>query len=282
MTNSLPNFAEFKRLATQGNVVPVYRTIVADLLSPVSAFLSLSPQGGRDRNSHSFLLESVEGGERVGRYTFFGMDPFQIVSCRGDRITVQRGADRKEETGNVFEFLRRVGARYHSVEIPGLPPFTAGAVGYLSYEAVRMLERLPPRVPPDIDLDDAVFMYFSNVLAFDHVQHRLFLISNVLTEEGEGSLRAKYDAACRHLDLLEARLRRPLRLPRIQRPKGALRVHPNMPRARYEAMVERSKEYIRAGDIFQVVLSQRMEVPVRVPAFDVYRALRAVNPSPYM
>ncbi|MDR3674976.1 MAG: anthranilate synthase component I [Acidobacteriota bacterium] len=284
MTNASPNFAEFKRLAQRGNVVPVYRTIVADLLSPVSAFLSLSPQHGRESNSHphSFLLESVEGGERVGRYTFFGMDPFQIVSCRGDRITVRRGAHREEETGNLFEFLRRLGARYKSVEIPGLPPFTAGAVGYVSYEAVRMLEHLPPRVPPDVDLDDAVFMYFSNVLAFDHVQHRLFLISNVLTEEGKGSLRAKYDAACRHLDLLESRLRRPLKLPRVRRPEGALRVRPNMPRAKYEAMVERSKEYIRAGDIFQVVLSQRVEVPVRVPAFDVYRALRAVNPSPYM
>jgi anthranilate synthase component 1 len=284
MTNASPNFAEFKRLAQRGNVVPVYRTIVADLLSPVSAFLSLSPQHGRESNSHphSFLLESVEGGERVGRYTFFGMDPFQIVSCRGDRITVRRGAHREEETGNLFEFLRRLGARYKSVEIPGLPPFTAGAVGYVSYEAVRMLEHLPPRVPPDVDLDDAVFMYFSNVLAFDHVQHRLFLISNVLTEEGKGSLRAKYDAACRHLDLLENRLRRPLKLPRARRPEGALRVRPNMPRAKYEAMVERSKEYIRAGDIFQVVLSQRVEVPVRVPAFDVYRALRAVNPSPYM
>jgi anthranilate synthase component 1 len=299
MTNCLPNFTEFKRLAAHGNVVPVYRTIVADLLSPVSAFLSLSPQHGRGANAHphSFLLESVEGGERVGRYTFFGVDPFQIVSCRGDRITVRRGeaaasiSDRRvggrrpplqEETGNVFEFLRSLGTRYKSVEIPGLPPFTAGAVGYLSYEAVRMLERLPPRVPADIDLDDAVFMYFSNVLAFDHVQHRLFLISNVLTEEGKGSLRAKYDAACRHLDHLESQLRRPLKLPRPRPPEGPLRVRPNMPRARYEAMVECSKEYIRAGDIFQVVLSQRIEVPVRVPAFDVYRALRAVNPSPYM
>jgi anthranilate synthase component 1 len=299
MTNSLPNFAEFKRLAAHGNVVPVYRTIVADLLSPVSAFLSLSPQHGRDANQHphSFLLESVEGGERVGRYTFFGVDPFQIVFCRGDRITVQRGEsvastfDRRfgrrrpvlqEETGNVFEFLRHLGARYKSVVIPGLPPFTAGAVGYLSYEAVRMLERLPPRVPADVDLDDAVFMYFSNVLAFDHVQHRLFLISNVLTEEGKGSLRAKYDAACRHLDHLESCLRRPLKLPSARPPQGPLRVRSNMTRPRYEAMVERSKEYIRAGDIFQVVLSQRMEVPVRVPAFDVYRALRVVNPSPYM
>jgi anthranilate synthase component 1 len=299
MSDASPNFAEFKRLADHGNVVPVYRTIVADLLSPVSAFLSLSPQHGRDANlhPHSFLLESVEGGERVGRYTFFGIDPFQIVSCRGDRIAVQRGATvtsapdrrfnprkpvRKEERGNVFEFLRRLGARYKSVVIPGLPPFTAGAVGYLSYEAVRMLERLPPRVPADVDLDDAVFMYFSNVLAFDHVQHRLFLISNVLTEEGKGSLRAKYDAACRHLDDLESRLRQPLKLPSARPPQGPLRVQSNMTRQRYEEMVERSKEYIRAGDIFQVVLSQRMEVPVRVPAFDVYRALRVVNPSPYM
>ena len=188
----------------------------------------------------------------------------------------------QEETGNVFEFLRHLGGRYRSVEIPGLPPFTAGAVGYLSYEAVRMLERLPPRVDADVDLDDAVFMYFSNVLAFDHVQHRLFLISNVLTEEGKGSLRTKYDAACRHLDHLESRLRRPLKLSRTRKPKVPLRVRTNMTRPHYEAMVERSKEYIRAGDIFQVVLSQRMEVPVRVPAFDVYRALRAVNPSPYM
>src|ERR1017187_4294300 len=169
MSDSLPSFAEFKRLARQGNVVPVYRTIVADLLSPVAAFLALSPQHGRasSSHSHSFLLESVEGGEHVGRYTFFGIDPFQIVSCRGDRITVTRGAHRQEETGNVFEYLREVGARYHSVEIPGLPPFTAGAVGYLSYEAVRMLERLPPRIAADVDLDDAVFMYFANVLAFD-------------------------------------------------------------------------------------------------------------------
>ena len=284
MSNAFPNFAEFKRLAAQGNVVPVYRTIVADLLSPVSAFLSLSPQHGRtsDPHSHSFLLESVEGGERVGRYTFFGIDPFQIVSSRGDRITLRRGAERREETGNIFEFLRRLGARYHSVTIPGLPPFTAGAVGYVSYEAVRMLERLPARVAPDVDLEDAVFMYFKSLLAFDHVQHRLFLISNVLTEEGTGSLRAKYDAACRHLDHLESLLRRPLRLPSHRRPRGALRVRSNMPRPRYEAMVERSKEYIRAGDIFQVVLSQRMEVPVRVAPFDVYRALRVVNPSPYM
>jgi len=277
-------FSEFRRLASQGNVVPVYRTIAADLLTPVSAFLKLAAPASASARArpYRFLLESVEGGEHVGRYTFFGMDPFQIVSCRGDRICLERGARRAEESGNIFDFLRRIGARYHPVVVTGLPPFSAGAVGYLSYEAVRMLERLPARVAPDVDLDDAVFMYFSNLVAFDHVQHRLFLIANVLTEEGKGSLRAKYDAALRHLRRLELQLERPLQLPRWRRPSGPLHPHTNMTPAQYETMVQRAQEYIRAGDAFQVVLSQRLEVPVRVPPFQVYRALRAVNPSPYM
>ncbi|MBZ5561877.1 MAG: anthranilate synthase component I [Acidobacteriia bacterium] len=289
MSTVQPSFAEFQRLSRRGNVVPVYKAVVADLLSPVSAFLRLAPKAarmparrGRGEGGYSFLLESVEGGERVGRYTFFGVDPFQVISCRGERITLAHGKQRAEESGDIFAFLRRVGAQYHSVTLPGLPPFTAGAVGYLAYETVRQLERLPARVAPDVDLDDAVFMYFANVLAFDHVQHRLFLIANVLTEEGPGTLRAKYDAAVRQVERLENLLRRPLRLPRIERPRGPLNLRHNMTRDHYESMVERSKEYIRAGDIFQVVVSQRLEVPVRVPPFEIYRALRVVNPSPYM
>ena len=279
-----PSFAEFKRLAGRGNVIPVSRTIVADLLSPVAAYLRLAPRTVRASAAHpySFLLESVEGGERVGRYTFFGVDPFQVVSCRGNQIALQRGARRVHETGNVFDYLRRLGGQYQTVPSPGLPPFTAGAVGYLSYETVRMLERLPPRVEPDVELDDAVFMYFSNLVAFDHVQHRLFLIANVLTEQGPGNLKTKYDAAVRQLDRMERLLLQPLRLPPVRRPRGPLKFRANMRRENYEAMVERGKEYIRAGDVFQVVLSQRLTVPVRVPSFEVYRALRVVNPSPYM
>lgn len=285
MLDTQPTFLEFQRLARQGNVVPVYRTVVADLLSPVSAFLKLAPKAARSAGAHpyQFLLESVEGGERIGRYTFLGIDPFQVVRCRAGRITVRRGGRRaEEETGNIFDYLRRVGASYRSVTVPGLPPFSAGAVGYVAYEAVRQLERLPARVSPDVELDDAAFMYFSNLVALDHVQHRLFLIANVLTEEGPGSLRAKYAAAASELERLHRALARPLRLPPSPRPKGRLRVRSNMTRERYESMVERAKEYIRAGDIFQVVLSQRLEVPVRVPAFQLYRALRVVNPSPYM
>ena len=289
MDTTTPNFSEFRRLARHGTVVPVYRTVVADLLSPVSAFLKLAPQAfkgakaqGREGPHYSFLLESVEGGERVGRYTYFGVDPFQVITCRGNRITLVRGRQRIEESGNIFDFLRRVGSMYRSVKLPGLPPFSAGAVGYLSYEAVRQLERLPARVEPDVEVDDAVFMYFRTLVAFDRVRHRLFLISNVLTEEGPGNLREKYEHAVRELDRLQRKLERPLRLPNIRPPQGALRVRPNMSRNRYEEMVERGKEYIRAGDVFQVVLSQRLTVPVRVPPFQVYRALRVVNPSPYM
>ncbi len=284
MAEVFPGFTEFRRLAHRGNVLPVYRTVVADLLSPVSAFLRVAPQAGpgSQRHPYNFLLESVEGGERIGRYTFFGVNPFQIVASRGNQILLTRGAQRVEETGNIFEFLRQIGSRYHHLTLPGLPPFSAGAVGYLSYEAVRMLERLPPRVEPDVELEDAAFMYFSSLAAFDHVQHRLYLIANVLTDEGPGSLRAKYDAAVTHLDQQARRLSGPLRLPRFRRPRGPLRVRHNMTAGQYEAMVERTKEYIKAGDIFQGVLSQRLEVPVRVAAFDVYRALRAVNPSPYM
>jgi anthranilate synthase component 1 len=299
MSEITPSFAEFRRLAGQGNVVPVYKSVVADLLSPVSAYLRVVPEAaigsagtrGRRRSSkgcYSFLLESVEGGEHVGRYTFFGVDPFQVISCRGPNITLTRGAHGSQECGNIFDYVRSVGARYHAVPAPAgpagqvLPPFSAGAVGYLSYEAVRQLEKLPPRVEPDVDVDDAVFMYYATLLAFDHVQHRLFLIASVLTEEGQGTLRAKYDAAVAELDRLERALQRPLRAPRAWPPRGALRYRANQSQAGYESVVERGKEYICAGDVFQVVLSLRLRVPVRVPTFQLYRALRVVNPSPYL
>jgi anthranilate synthase component I len=264
--------------------VPVCRAVMADLLSPVSAFLRLSPRKDKkpEAVSYSFLLESVEGGEHVGRYTFFGVNPFQVIACRGERITIRYNDKQKEESGNIFKFLAEIAKTYRPVRIPGLPPFSAGAVGYLSYEAVRLLEKLPPRVDPDVDLDDALFMYFSELIAFDHVRHRIYLIVNVLTEQGREKLRAKYQEALRRLDTLEGALRRPLVLAQHSLPKTPLRFRSNMTEEQYKGMVERGKEYIRAGDVFQVVLSQRFIIPVRVPPFEVYRALRVVNPSPYM
>jgi anthranilate synthase component I len=283
MPVTLPSFSEFRRLSRHGNVVPVCRTVMADLLSPVSAFLRITSQRGSPaERSFSFLLESVEGGERVGRYTYFGANPFQIIASRGAQITVDHAGRRREESGNIFRFLAEVANAYHPVYLRGLPPFSAGAVGYLSYETVRTLERLPPRVKHDVELDDSLFMYFTELIAFDHVQHRMYLIANVLTEQGGESLTEKYEQAVRRLDQLERALRRPLVLPPSSRPKGRLRFASNLTKEQYETMVERGKEYIRAGDVFQVVLSQRLAIPVRVPPFEVYRALRVINPSPYM
>lgn len=284
MSETHPTFSDFSRLADQGNVVPVFRPVLADLLSPVAAFLKFAPQGREGLRSagYSFLLESVEGGERIGRYTFFGVDPFQVVSSRGRAIRLDRGGRRTLEAGSIFDYLRDLSAGYRPVKVPGLPPFSAGAVGYLSHEVVRLIENLPPRVEPDVDLDDALFMYFTELAAFDHVQHRLYLISNVLTSEGKGSLRSKYDAAVRRLDRMERALRRPLSGREFRRKHDASRVSANMSRADFESMVRKAKEYILAGDVFQVVLSQRFTTPLRVPPFDVYRALRVINPSPYM
>ena len=282
---TFPSFAEFKRLAHKGNVIPVATSVVADLVSPVAAYLKLARPYQERAHPYSFLLESVEGGERIGRYTYFGADPFQTASCRGRRIVVERQGRRSEESGGIFDYLRETGRRYRAAVAPGIPPFSAGAVGYVAYEAVRELENLPPRVAPDVDLDDAFFMYYRNLVAFDHVGHRMLIIANVFTEEGAGTLESKYGAAARELERMRRVLEAPLDglVPRRRtRSRSRLPIKANMPRRRYQQIVERAQEYIRAGDIFQVVLSQRLTAPLRAPAFDVYRALRIVNPSPYL
>jgi anthranilate synthase component 1 len=280
-----PTFAEFKRLARQGNVIPVATAVVADLVSPVAAYLKLSHPYQERSHPYSFLLESVEGGEHVGRYTYFGADPFQTAACCGTRITVDRAGRRQEESGNIFDYLRETGRHFRAALAPGMPPFSAGAVGYVAYEAVRQLEHLPPRVEPDVELDDAFFMYYRNLVAFDHVAHRMLIISNVFTEEGKGGLESKYRAATRELERMRRGLEGPHAslLPRRRpKPQTRLSLESSLSRSGYERIVERAQEYIRAGDIFQVVLSLRLAAPLRVPAFDVYRALRVVNPSPYL
>ncbi|HUI43296.1 MAG TPA: anthranilate synthase component I [Terriglobia bacterium] len=285
LSNVFPDFAEFKRLARRGNVIPVATAVVADLVSPVAAYLKLANPARETAHPYSFLLESVEGGERVARYTYFGADPFQTVACRGREITVTRDGRRMAESGNVFDYLRETGSRYCTAEPAGMPPFSAGAVGYVAYEAVRQLEHLPPRVEPDVELDDAFFMYYRHLVAFDHVAHRMLIISNVFTELGAGTLEGKYRAAVRELE----RMRRTLEsqhVPLPSRPgrsrRAPLPVTSSLTRRRYEQIVRSAHEYILAGDIFQVVLSLRLAAPLRVPAFEVYRALRVVNPSPYL
>jgi anthranilate synthase component 1 len=178
----LPDLATFLDHAREGNVVPVYKTVMADLETPVSAYLKLA----RD-SRYSFLLESVEGGEKIARYTYLGADPFLIVEARGDHIKIRRDVKTTKKRGNVFEALRELSQQFHPAGQQGLPPLNAGAVGYAGYDLVRLVE---PRVPPfrkdDLAMPDAVFLFFSTLLAFDHVKHQIWIIANVRCDEWEG------------------------------------------------------------------------------------------------
>jgi len=273
-----PDFAAFRKLARRGNLVPVCDVLLADLLTPVGAFLRLAPGS---RAPRAFLLESVEGGERLARYSFLGRDPFEVIRCGRRGATLEsRGRVERHDAG-LFDLLRRRLSRFHPVRLPGLPPFSGGAIGYLAYDAVRLAENIPATHPDDVGLDDAVFMLFDGLVAFDHVRQAIWIIRNVFTE-GPGSLRAKYDSAVRAIHSTRTRLERPLERPRRSPPASPLRVESNFPRARFLEAVRRAKRYIRAGDVFQVVLSQRFSARTSADPLEIYRALRVVNPSPYL
>ena len=271
-----PDFKTFCRLAREGNLVSVYETYTADLLTPVGAYLRIA----RDAK-YAFLLESVEGGENIGRYTFAGANPEEVFRARGRLCTLETGGKTVQFDDNPVEQLRRLAARYRPVRVPGLPPLTAGAIGYFAYDMVRLIERIPDTGRDDLGVDDCVMMFYLGLVAFDHVQHRVWIMRNVFTE-GPGSLRAKYDAAVREIRRTRRALEQPL--PAQPRPRRAkpLRVQSNMTKARFTTAVRKAKAYIRAGDAFQIVVSQRFEARTAVNPFEIYRALRVVNPSPYL
>jgi len=271
-----PDFKTFSKLARQGNLIPVYETFTADLLTPVGAHLRIA-----HRAKYSFLLESIEGGENIARHTFAGANPEEVFRARGPICTLETGGREIHFDDDPIEQMRRLTARYHPVRVPGLPPLIGGAIGYFAYDMVRLVEKIPSSGRDDLGLDDCVMMFFHGLIAFDHVQHRIWVIRNVFTE-GKGSLREKYDAARREIQSVRRKLEGPL--PRRTRSSrgGKLRVQSNMTRPQYLAAVRKAKGYIRAGDIFQVVPSQRFSARTTADPFEIYRALRVVNPSPYM
>jgi len=275
-----PDFREFQRLAKQGNLIPVYDVFPADLLTPVSAYLRIT-QGAR----YSFLLESVEGGEKIARYTFAGAHPEEIFRYANGACVLESRDRIVWEERDPISFLRERIERFRPVRLPGLPPLVAGAIGYFSYDMVRLIERLPKRVRDEIGLYDAMLMLYHGLIAFDHVQHRLWIVRNVFTE-GPGSLRAKYDAAVREIKETRRLLEEPVaaegpkKSSKVDR-RGSLKVNSNFRRSEYLAVVRKAKQYIRAGDIFQVVLSQRFSAKTQAEPFDVYRQLRALNPVSY-
>jgi anthranilate synthase component 1 len=276
-----PSRKEFLTLAKEHTLVPVCRILTADLETPVSAFLRAAwPE------RECFLLESVEGGEQVGRYTFIGLAPFKRIVARGRDITITEGKKVIEIEDDIFAVLRRALSGHKAARLPGLPPFTAGAVGFLSYDAVRQIERLPSLAKDELGVPDACLLFFDEVLAFDHVRKEIWLVVTADVTRGKSAAKpAKvYDNAIQRLDALEKRLAQPLpkNIDKKSRAHGSLKVKHRTSKKDYLAAVHRTKEYIAAGDIFQAVLSQRFDVTPEADSFQVYRALRTVNPSPYM
>src|ERR1700746_2605925 len=206
-----PDFKTFSKLARQGTRIPVYETFTADLLTPVGAHLRIA-----HRAKYSFLLESIEGGENIARHTFAGANPEEVFRARGRICTLESGGRQIHFDDDPIEQLRRLTARYHPVRVSGLPPLIGGAIGYFAYDMVRLIERIPATGRDDLALDDCMMMFFHGVIAFDHVQHRIWVIRNVFTE-GKGSLREKYDAAVREIAIARRKLEGPL--PK-QRSKG--------------------------------------------------------------
>jgi anthranilate synthase component 1 len=271
-----PDYKEFSRLAREATLVPVTKSITADLQTPVSAFLAVA---GRERRS--FLLESVEGGEKIGRYTFLGARPYMVVTARNRQITIERGKDRRQFTGSIFEVLRDLLNEHRPAHVEGLPPFTSGAVGFFAYDVVRQLEELPANAKLDTKVPDCVMMFFDRLLAFDHLRHQIHVIAAAdLTREAP---RAAYDRALADIAVLEKRLTSAVRPtgPRVRK-TGALKIKAVTSRREFVDSVRRAKEYIAAGDIFQVVLSQRFDFTPGAAPFNIYRSLRTVNPSPYL
>ncbi|MEZ5317076.1 MAG: anthranilate synthase component I [Vicinamibacterales bacterium] len=268
-------FEEFVELSQRGTFVPVCREIMADLLTPVSAFLKIA-----EHSDYAFLLESVEGGEHVGRYSFLGKDPFLVLRGRAGEVSIEQAGERTSRSEPFIEVLRDLMAEFQSPYVPDLPRFTGGAVGYLDYDTAAWFEPAVRLESPLPDRDQAGFMVFDTVLAFDHVKHRILAIANARLRAG-ADLRSLYDFACAKIDFLERELDRNLSRPQRATPPP-LDVQANQTREAFEAAVRKIQGDIAAGEIYQAVLSQRFDADTTASPFDVYRALRHINPSPYM
>ena len=274
-----PDYKEFSRLAKDSTLVSVVKSVMADLLTPVSAFLAVSR--GED---NAFLLESVERGEQIGRYTFLGAGPYMQMRSAGGEVTVIRGKKSAHPEGNAFQVAKQLLTEHRPAAVPGLPPFTGGAVGFFAYDIVRQLENIGDSTEDDLHMPDCVLMFFDRLLAFDHLRHQIHIMASA--DVSNESPRKAYDRAVADIAGLEKKLAAGLKPAEWQKsrskPTGKLKIRPRVTQEQYEDSVRRAKEYIAAGDIFQVVPSQRLDFTPEVPPFDIYRHLRAVNPSPYM
>ncbi|MFC2043923.1 anthranilate synthase component I [Chloroflexota bacterium] len=260
-----PDLAEVKELAKEGNLIPIYREIVADLETPVSAFLKIN------RGGYSFLLESVEGGERLARYSFIGVEPYKVITIRGE-----------DKTDPLLLIARELD-KYKVVQVNGLPKFCGGAVGYLAYETITRFERLSSPNRDPLGLPESSFFFVDTVLIFDHVTHKIKVLSHAHLD---GDIETAYKEAVKRIDNLVDRLNLPVKMSYQRNVTthrvSKLKLASNISKKRFEENVRQIKEYITAGEAIQVVPSQRLSCSTRAAPFEIYRALRTINPSPYM
>ena len=274
-----PTKEDFIELSKKGNLIPVYRDILTDFETPLSAFAKI------DKSDYSFLLESVEGGERLARYSILGSDPSLIFSSKLGKVTLTEGkiSSTFASKSDPIDELKKILNRYKFVNVKGLPRFSGGLVGFFGYDIVRFIEDLPAKNPDDLKLPDCVFMLTNTLLIFDHVDHKIKIISNVHVD---GDAAKAYDKAVEQIDKIVDLLKGPM--PRADyaaknsKGSGSAAFESNMTRAQYEDMVNKGKKYITDGDIIQTVLSQRFKLDIDCHPFQIYRALRSINPSPYM
>lgn len=273
-----PNKEEFIKLAKKGNLIPVYRDILTDFETPLSALRKI------DKSKYSFLLESVEGQERLARYSMLGSDPSLVFSSKGNKVTIKEGKALKTFTADKdpIEELKKIFNRYRFIEVNGLPRFCGGLVGFFGYDIVRFIERLPEKNPDDRNLPDSVFMLTDTLLIFDHVDHKIKVVSNVHVT---GNPAVEYDKAIKKIDGIIDNLKAPMPEDKDRPAKNKNRplvFKSNFTKKEYAKVVNKTKEYIRLGDIIQAVPSQRLNVSIKSDPFQIYRALRSINPSPYM
>ena len=280
MITMLPKREEFHELVPGHNVIPVYCSVLSDQLTPVSAFARLV-----NPDEKAFLLESVIGGEKIARYSFIGVKPFAEVTARGTKTTVRTPKGEQHYDGeDPLAVLERLVADQKAPHLKGLPRFIGGAVGFAAYDLARRYENLPGEPEDDRGIDDLDFGIYDEMIVFDHVRKLINVVVHARVGDGVDA-NAAYDAACRRIEVMVQRISGPVDDPlkpfEPQVPDEQLCESNTTPQA-FEAAVERCKEYIRAGDIFQVVLAQRFTAETDISPFDIYRALRVINPSPFM
>jgi anthranilate synthase component 1 len=281
-----PSLKEFLRLTRHGNVIPVYKEISADLDTPVSAFLKIR------KDPYGFLLESVEGQEKIARYSFLGSNPSLVITSRGTKITLTRPHQRTRETFQAattpFDEIRKIMAGFKPVQVEGLPRFSGGLIGYIGYDMVRFFERIPDSNPDQLGCPDMFLMLTDTMLVFDHIQHTIKIVTNCILPQGRApgtsAKKALYIGALRTIEALEAKLRSRISYAPVETSgrTGERTLRSNQTKKEFTDAVRSAKRYIRKGDIIQVVVSQRFCIRLRKDPFSVYRTLRGANPSPYM